>query len=414
MDQQTTSHASSSSPIWEHLEAFVREQVQRFIQTLLEEEITALLGRPKSARRGAVDAPQGMRNGYGKPRRLSLTSGTITVRRPRVRGLGERFVSRVLPLFQRRTRQGGTLLPQLYLPGLALGDFELALRGLLGEGAPLSATSLARLKASWQLDDETWKQRRLDDLEVVYVWADGLSVKAGLEDSKAALLVLIGALTDGQKVVRAVESGQRESHASWGAGLRDLRARGLKPWRWTIAAGHLGLWAALAAQQPTAAEQRWWNHRIPNVLEVIPRKPQAPARTLLCAMPYAESQVACEQLRTQFDKRYRPRAPKAVARLAHDWDRLVTFYQFPREHWRHLRPTNVVESPCATARLRTGAAKRFKQVDSATVIIGKLLQVAESTFRRLNAPELLPAVYAGAKYVDGIKQRVSNHQEVAA
>jgi putative transposase len=115
MDQQTTSHASSSSPIWEHLEAFVREQVQRFIQTLLEEEITALLGRPKSARRGAVDAPQGMRKGYGKPRRLSLTSGTITVRRPRVRGLGERFVSRVLPLFQRRTRQVGTLLPQLYL-----------------------------------------------------------------------------------------------------------------------------------------------------------------------------------------------------------------------------------------------------------------------------------------------------------
>jgi putative transposase len=174
MEQQSTSHASSSSLIWERLEACVREQVQRFIQALLEEEITALLGRPKSARRGAVDAPQGMRNGYGKPRRLSLTSGTITVRRPRVRGLGERFVSRVLPLFQRRTRQVGELLPQLYLHGLALGDFELALRGLLGEGAPLSATSLARLKASWQLDYETWKQRRLDDLEVVYVWADGL------------------------------------------------------------------------------------------------------------------------------------------------------------------------------------------------------------------------------------------------
>jgi putative transposase len=414
MEQQSPSHASSSSLIWERLEACVREQVQRFIQALLEEEITALLGRPKSARRGAVDAPQGMRNGYGKPRRLSLTSGTITVRRPRVRGLGERFVSRVLPLFQRRTRQVGELLPQLYLHGLALGDFELALRGLLGEGAPLSATSLARLKASWQLDYETWKQRRLDDLEVVYVWADGLYVKAGLEDSKAALLVLIGALTDGQKVVLAVESGQRESHASWGAVLRDLRARGLKPWRCTIADGHLGIWAALAEQQPTAAEQRCWNHRITNVLDVIPKQQQAQARTLLCAMPYAESQAACEQLRTQFDKRYRQLAPKAVERLAHDWDRLATFYQFPREHWRHLRTTNVVESPFATARLRTGAAKRFKKVESATAIIWKLLQVAESTFRRLNAPELLPAVYAGAKYVDGIKQIGVNHQEVAA
>lgn len=174
LEQQTTSHASSSSPIWERLEAFVRDHVQRFIQALLEEEITALLGRSQSARRGAVDAPQGMRNGDGKARRLSLTSGTITVRRPRVRGLGERGVSRVWPWFQRRTRQVGELWPQLSWQGLALGDFELALRGLLGAGAPLSATSRARLQARWPLDDEAWKQRRLDDLEVVDVWADGL------------------------------------------------------------------------------------------------------------------------------------------------------------------------------------------------------------------------------------------------
>jgi putative transposase len=414
MTQQSIAQPSSSSPLWERLESFVREQVQRLIQALLEEEITALLGRPKSARRAAVDAPQGMRNGYGKPRRLSLSLGTITVRRPRVRGLGERFVSRVLPLFQRRTRQVGELLPQLYWHGLALGDFELALRGLLGAGAPLSAAALARLKARWQLEYEAWKQRRLDDLEVVYVWADGLYVKAGLEDSKAALLVLIGALTNGQKVVLAVESGQRESKASWGAVLRDLRARGLKPWRCTIADGHLGIWAALAEPQPMGAEQRCWSHRITNGLEAIPKKQQAQARTLLCAMPYAESQAACERRRAQFDKRYRQVAPKAVERLARDWDRLVTFSQFPRDHWRHLRTTKVVESPFATARLRTSAAKRFKKVDSATAIIWKLLQVAEQTFRRLNAPEFLPAVYAGAKYVDGIKQSIINHQEVAA
>jgi putative transposase len=414
MEQKTRAQASVSSQIWERLEAFVREQVQQLIQALLEEEITALLGRPKSARRAAVDASQGMRNGYGKPRRLSLTSGTITVRRPRVRGLGERFVSRALPLFRRRTREVGELLPQLYLHGLALGDFELALRGLLGDAAPLSATSLARLKASWQLEYEAWKQRRLDDLEVVYVWADGLYVKAGLEDSKAALLVVIGALSTGQKVVLAVESGQRESKDSWGAVLRDLRARGLKPWRCTIADGHLGIWAALAEQQPITAEQRCWNHRLTNVLDAIPKKQQAQARTLLCAMPYAESQAACEALRAQFAKRYGQLAPKAVERLAHDWERLVTFYQFPREHWRHLRTTNVVESPFAAARLRTSAAKRFKKVDSATAIIWKLLQVAERNFRRLNAPELLPAVYAGAKYVDGIKQITVSHQEVAA
>jgi transposase-like protein len=414
MEQKSTAKASASSQMWERLEAFVRAQIQHFMQALLEEEITTLLGRPKSARRGAVAAPPGMRNGDGKPRRLSLTSGTSTVRRPRVRGLGERFVSRVLPLFQRRTREVGELLPQLYLHGLALGAFELALRGLLGEGAPLSAASLARLKAKWQLEYDAWKQRRLADLEVVYVWADGLYVKTGLEDSKAALLVLIGALTNGQKVVLAVESGQRESKESWGAVLRDLRARGLKPWRGTIADGHLGIWAALAEQQPTAAEQRCWNHRIVNVLDAIPTKQQAQARTLLCAMPYAESQEACERLRAQFDTHDHHLAPKAVARLVHDWDRLVTFYEFPREHWRHLRTTNVVESPFAAARLRTGAAKCFKKVDSATAIIWKLLRVAEQTFRRLNAPELLPSVYAGAKYVNGIKQSIINHQEVAA
>lgn len=414
MPEQNTEPVVSSSSLWERLEDFAREHVQRFIQALLEEEVTALVGRAKSARRTAVDAPPGYRNGHGKPRRLALTIGTITVCRPRVRGLAERFVSRVLPLFQRRTKQVGELLPRLYLHGLALGDFELALRGLLGDAAPLSPASLMRLKAQWQLDYEAWKQPRLDDLDVVYVWADGLYVKAGLEDSKAALLVMIGALTDGRKVVLAVESGQRESKESWGAVLRDLRTRGLKPWRCTIADGHLGIWAALGEQQPTAAEQRCWNHRIVNVLDAMPKKVQPEARTLLTAMPYAETQSACERLRAQFSQRYRTLAPKAVDRLAHDWERLVTFYQFPREHWRHLRTTNVVESPFAAVRLRTTAGKRYKRVESATALIWKLLQVAEQTFRRLNAPELLPAVYAGAQYIDGVQKNRVVQQEVAA
>jgi putative transposase len=167
MEQKTTRQSSSSSPRWERWEAFVREQIPQFLQALLEEESTALFGRPKSARRASVDAPPGRRNGYGKPRRLSLTRGTITVRRPRIRGWGERLVSRVLPLFKRRTRAVGELLPQLYLHGLALGDFALALRGLWGDAAPLSPASLARLKAQWQLEYEAWKQRRLDDLEGV-------------------------------------------------------------------------------------------------------------------------------------------------------------------------------------------------------------------------------------------------------
>lgn len=414
MNEHTIGTGIESRNLWDYLEDFVRGHIQQFIQRLLVEEVTMRLGRAKSERLVAVDAPAGYRNGYGKPRKLTLTCGTITVQRPRVRNLTERFVSRLLPLFQRRTKQVGELLPQLYLHGLALGDFELALRGLLGEGAPLSPASLQRLKAQWQTEYATWQQRRLDELEVVYVWADGLYVKAGLDDSKAALLVLIGALTDGRKVVLAVESGQRESKESWGTVLRDLRTRGLKPWRCTIADGHLGIWAALAEQQPTAAEQRCWNHKIVNVLDAIPTKYQPEATTLLKTLPYAETRGECERLRDQFSRRYRPLAPKAVERLHHDWDRLVTFYQFPNEHWRHLRTTNVVESPFASVRLRTTAGKRFKRVASATALIWKLLQVAEQTFRRLNAPDLLPAVYAGRQYVDGnINNRVTQ-QEVAA
>ncbi len=415
MNEQGTGTGIESRSLWSHLEEFVRGHIQQFVQRLLVEEVTMRLGRAKSARRAAVDVPEGYRNGYGTPRKLTLTCGTITVRRPRVRGLAERFVSRILPLFKRRTKQVSELLPQLYLHGLALGDFELALRGLLGDGAPLSSTSLQRLKAQWQDEYAMWKQQRLDDLEVVYVWADGLYVKAGLEQTKAALLVGIGALTDGRKVVLAVESGQRESKESWGAVLRDLRTRGLKPWRCTIADGHLGIWAALAEQQPTAAEQRCWNHRLVNVLDAIPKTHQAEASTWLKTLPYAETQAACERVRDQFSRRYRTLAPKAVERLHADWERLVTFYQFPKEHWRHLRTTNVVESPFAAVRLRTTAGKRFKRVESATALIWKLLQVAEQSFRRLNAPELLPLVYAGVPFVDGRKQAPEViQQEVAA
>jgi len=413
-EQTIASSSTSSQDWWDHLEEFARDRIQQWLQSLLEEEVTAWLGRPKFARRAALEAPEGYRNGYGKPRKLALTCGTITVRRPRVRGLAERFVSRILPLFKRRTKEIGELLPRLYLHGLALGDFELALRGLLGDGAPLAPASLQRLKAQWQREYDTWKQQRLDALEVVYVWADGLYVKAGLEDSKAALLVIVGALTDGRKVVLAVESGQRESKESWGAVLRDLRARGLKPWRCTVADGHLGIWAALAEQQPAAAEQRCWNHKILNVLDAIPTKHQAAATTWLKAIPYAKTQAECERRRDQFSRRYWALAPKAVERLHQDWARLVSFYQFPREHWRHLRTTNVVESPFAAVRLRTTAGKRYKRVESATALIWKVLQVAEQTFRRLNAPQLLPAVYAGTQYVDGVQKHRVARQEVAA
>ena len=209
MREHTVCEPKPSTVVWENLDEFVRQQIQGVLQELLDEEVNAFLGRLKSQRRApaatAGSAPAAYRNGYGRPRQVSTASGTVTVRRPRVRGLAQRFESRVLPLFARRTQAVGELLPELYLHGLAQGDFELALRGLLGEGAPLSASSIGRLKAVWQQEFEAWNQRDLADREVVYLWADGIYVKAGLEKEKAALLVVVAALADGHKVVLAVQ-----------------------------------------------------------------------------------------------------------------------------------------------------------------------------------------------------------------
>lgn len=418
MRKITTAGAESSpvqstaqSPLWETLETYARGEIQQFVQRMLEEEVDDLLGRKKSERRTEASAP-GYRNGYAKPRKLALSSGTITVSRPRMKDLEERFASRLLPLFKRRTEEVGALLPELYLHGLSLGDFELALRGLLGDAAPLSASSIARLKTDWQHQYDVWKRRDLSDLELVYLWADGIYVKAGLEQDKAALLVRIGALSNGEKVILAVESGYRESSESWGALLRDLKARGLRAPKLTIADGHLGIWAALGSVYPTSAEQRCWNHKLRNVLDVVSKKRQPEVKADLQRITAAETEKEAERLKCEFRKAYERAYPKAVERLERDWDRMMTCYAFPKEHWKHIRTTNIIESPFAAVRLRTGAAKRFKKVENATALIWKTLLVVEQHFRKLNAPHLLQTVYTGIEYKDGI--RVPVHAVKAA
>lgn len=419
MSEKSTAERFGSRGIWESLEAMARERIQEFVQALLEEEVTALVGRAKSERRPLVgDGATVYRNGHGKPRRLSMSCGTIEVRRPRMRGLEQRFESAVLPLFARRTHQVGELLPQLYLHGLAQGDFELALRGLLGEGAPLSASSIERLRGQWIAEYRAWSSRSLVGLEPVYLWADGIYVKAGLEKDKAALLVVIAALRDGRKVVLAVEAGHRESAATWARILRGLRERGLRTPRLLIADGHLGIWAALADVFPEVEEQRCWNHKLINVLDRLPKRLQAEARALLTKIPYAETREQAETLRDEFVKRHGTDHPAAAETLLRDWERMVTFYGYPREHWKHLRTTNPVESPFAAVRLRTNAGKRYKKVINATALIWRLLLVAEKTFRRLDHPQLLPEVAMGTQYRDGVRALPdqANHtdQEAAA
>src|SRR5216683_1080879 len=352
MKEKSTETGTESRPAWESLEALARQGVQRLLQQLLEEEVEEVLGRRRYERRDGVEAPPGYRNGWGKPRRLSAMAGTITVRRPRVRGLEARF--------------------------------------------------------------ESWKRRRLDNLEPVYVWADGIYIKAGLEKAKAAMLVLIAALRDGRKVVLAVESGYRESTESWAALLRDLKARGLRAPQLLIADGHLGIWGAVGAVFPAVSEQRCWNHRLVNVLDTLPKPLQAEARELLTKIPYAETRAEAERQKRTFQAWATKKDVAAAGRrLDEDWGRLVTFYAFPKEHWKHLRTTNVVESPFATVRLRTEAAKRFKKVENATAVIWKTLLVAEQRFRRLDAPERLPEVAEGVVYVDGARKKRSNEKAAA-
>ena len=265
MEELVTKDSTQSSACWQAMEEMARRHIEQWLQGLLEEEVTQFLGRARYDRRG--EGERGYRNGYGKPRRLTTRAGTVTVRRPRMRGLEQRFESALLPLFARRTSAVNDVLPELYLHGQALGDFELALRGLFGDRAPLSASTVARVKERWHQEAAAWHERSLADLEVVYLWVDGVYVKAGLEKDKAALLVAIGGLADGRKVLIALRSGFRESTESWKGMLRDARQRGLRCPRVVIGDGHLGIWAALREVYPDADEQRCWNHRIVNVLD---------------------------------------------------------------------------------------------------------------------------------------------------
>jgi len=400
-----------STVVWEGVEEYVRGEVQRRFQELLEDEITRFLGRDRYERRGDR---VGYRNGHGKPRRLTLSCGTITVRRPRARDLGRRFESRLLPFFVRRTREVNELLPELYLHGLAEGDMDLALRGILGEKAPLSASTVARLKRKWRSEFDEWSRADISGLEVVYLWVDGVYVKAGLEKEKAAVLVALAALSDGTKRVVALKPGYRESVESWAELLRDLKGRGMTAPRLVAGDGHLGIWGALPQVFPESDEQRCWNHKKRNVLDKLPKKVHSEAKALLAKLTESESAEAAAARRDEFRDWCRGRGyDRAAACIVDDWERMVTFYRYPKEHWKHIRTTNPVESPFSSVRLRTDAARRYKRVENATAVIWKVLCVAEKRFRRLDAPHLLRAVFDGAKYENGEPVERSKKEKAA-
>ena len=250
---------------------------------------------------------------------------------------------------------------------------------------------------------------------MVYLWVDGVYVKAGLEKEKAALLVVIGSLLDGRKVVLAVEPGYRESTESWSEVLRDLKERGMNCPCSVTGDGSLGIWGALANVYPEALEQRCWNHKVVNVLDKLPKKAQAQAKRELQGIVYAETREQAEARRDDFICWCRQEGyQNAGETLIRDWERMVTFYRFPKEHWKHLRTTNVVESPFAALRLRTDAAKRYKKVENATAVIWKMLLVAEKRFRRLDASEKLLQVYLGFGFREEKEGAEIKREEVLA
>lgn len=397
---------TSSTIVYENLEEFARMKMQELVQSLLEQEIEELLGRIKHQRLADIDAKQGYRNGYGKPRKLHMASGEITLKRPRVRDLEERFESKVLPLFVRRTKVLNELLPELYLHGLSTGDFDLALRGLLGDDAPVSASTICRLKEKWQSEWESWKNRDLSKLNVTYLWVDGVYIKAGLEKEKACLFVAIAGLANGKKTLIGLAPGYRESNSSWSDFLRQLKNQGMNAPKLIVGDGNLGIWNAVNSVFPGAKEQRCWNHRICNVIDKVPRKKQSSARNLLKKIPASETKLEAENAKKNFQRwAERNELTNAADLIDEDWDRMITFYSFPKEHWRHLRTSNIIESPFAALKLRTNAAKRFRKVENATAMIWKILLVAEQRFNRLCAPHLLREVFDGARFEDGFRVR---------
>lgn len=406
MKEEHIGRVESKEIFYEALEGFAREKIREHLQDLLEQEMTEWVGRKKSERKVNPIEQVGYRNGHGKRRRFTMSLGTIEIRRPRGRDLGERLVSKVLPMFKRQTQQVRDVIPELYLHGLASGDFELALRELLGEGAPLSPSSLQRLKEKWQGEYEQWKGTVIEEQEWAYLWADGVYVKAGLGKEKAALLVVIGVQRDGQKRFLALEAGYRESKESWAGVLRQLKSRGLQSVRLFVGDGNLGLWAAVGEVYPQAHEQLCWNHKMLNVIDAVSKKEQSEVKNHLNAMMYAESREQALKERKRFEHTFRHH-PKAVKTVVENWERLTTYYDFPREHWKHLRTSNVVESPFSRVRLRTTASRRFKSQANATCLIWKTLMVAEMSFRKLNAPHLVEKVAEGKKYDNGKEIRVA-------
>jgi transposase-like protein len=405
MFKLTTDDAEGQTPgIIQPLDELAREGARRMIAVALEAEVAQYVEALRHHRDENGHALV-VRNGRSHHERtVQMGAGSIKIRAPRVndRRPDHTFSSKILPPYMRRSPRLEEALPVLYLRGLSTGDFSEALEALLGsEVAGFSATTITRLLSVWQEEYKLWRKRSLAGKEYVYIWADGVYFNIRLEEDRLACLVIVGVLPDGRKEVIALEDGYRESTDSWASVLRDLKRRGMVAPVLAIGDGNLGFWAALRDVFPETREQRCWKHKIANVLDKLPKRLQARAKEQLHEIMYAPDRKSAVEEIDIFQKEYGQRYAKAVETLIKDQDRMLTFFDFPAEHWCHLRTTNPIESTFATVKARTKKTKGAGSRKAGLAMAWKLLMAAQDRWRRVNAPHLVALVKAGVEFPNG-------------
>jgi len=390
----------------------LRDGARRLLAQAVEAEVSDFLCRLADLK--TSDGHQRVvRHGHLPEREVMTGIGPVAVRQPRVRDRGAgadakdriRFTPSILPPYARRTKSLEVLIPILYLKGISTGDFQEALSALLGEDAPgLSPSTISRLKEGWTDEHNRWRRRDLSARRYVYVWADGIYLQARLEDEKQCILVLIGATPEGKKELIGFSDGARESAQDWRELMLDLKRRGLtvSP-KIAVADGGLGFWKALGEIWPTCAEQRCWVHKTANVLNKLPKSQQPKAKRACQEIWMAETRDDAETAFDAFIESYRLKYEKAADCLAKDRDALLAFYDFPAEHWKHLRTTNPIESTFATVRHRTIRSKGCLSNGTALAMVFKLVDAAQKSWRRLDGPHQLPKIVHGVKFADGLE-----------
>lgn len=392
------------------LSDILRHGAQKMLAQAIEAEVGDWIDRHRDCRDGA-GRRQVVRNGHLPERTITTGVGPVTVQQPRVhdrRAAGERekFSSAILPPYLRKTKSIEELIPWLYLKGVSTGDFSEALAALLGPDAKgLSASTVTRLKSLWEQEYQDWSKRSLLGKQYVYVWADGVHFNIRLEGGRQCILVLMGATADGKKELIAIQDGHRESEQSWKELLLDVQARGLSiaP-KLAIGDGALGFWKALRQVWAETQEQRCWVHKTANVLDKMPKSVQPKAKGMLHEIYLAPSRAEAEKAFDLFLRTYEAKYPKAADCLGKDRKELLVFYDFPAEHWMHLRTTNVIESVFATVRLRTEKTKGSGTRVACRTMVFKLMQSASRHWRALNGSGLLSEVIKGTVFVDGLRK----------